>query len=276
MMLLWHAAAIVGGSSTGLLGVYVVGLRMPFLGVGLAHAAMAGAVIARLLGLPQMPVALGFCLAAGIIMARIATTEHTRTDLGTITGILLSLMMGLAFLGMGLNRGELTPILGLMWGSLLFVRPGDVILMVLLGLLLAGFVIRFRRPLEAVLFSRQASRLSGINERSLLSGLMVVAALVVTLNLQVVGGLMMYSLLTNPAAAAYEFGRSMRQVRIVSTAFGVVSTVGGFWLSWWFDAPTGACIVISSTLLYAAVVWLTSQGRAGRSATSPHGEESDT
>ena len=57
MMLWWQLAAVVGGLSTGLLGVYVVGLRMPFLGVGIAHAAMAGGVVATVAGLPMLPVA---------------------------------------------------------------------------------------------------------------------------------------------------------------------------------------------------------------------------
>ena len=61
---------------------------------------------------------------------------------------------------------------------------------------------------------------------------------------------MIYSLLTNPAAAAYEIAGSMRQVRVVAIVSGTVSTVGGFWLSYGLNVPTGACIVIASTLIY--------------------------
>jgi len=253
MMLLWLLAALLSGSSVGLLGVYVVGLRMPFLGVGMAHAAMAGAVFAYVLGWPPVTLALGFALAAGAGMAWLTTT-HARADLGTVTSILLSLTMGLAFVGIGLNKGEMSPLLSMMWGSMLFVRPGDLLVMSLLGVVLAVFVTFCRRPMEALLFSRPVARACGLAERRLLVIFMILAAMLITFNLQIVGGLLMYSLLTNPAAAAFELGGSMRAVRLWAIGCGLASTLGGFWISYLLNLPTGACIVLVSTLLYALSV----------------------
>jgi manganese/iron transport system permease protein len=231
MILLWQMAALLSGASTGLLGVYLVGLRMPFLAVGMAHAAMAGAVFGYLLGWPPTLPALAFALVAGWAMAWLVTA-NVRADLGTLSSILLSLTMGLAFLGIGLNRGDMTPLLSLMWGSLLFVRPHDLVLMLAFLLVLGGFVALCRRPLEAILFSRPLARACGIRERPMLILFMLLAGLIITLNLQIIGGLMMYSLLTNPAAAAYELGGSMRAVRTWSLALGLASTLCGFWCSW--------------------------------------------
>ena len=266
MLILWQIAAVLAGSSVGLLGVYIVGFRMPFLGVAMAHAAMAGAVLACLLGLPQGPVAMVSSLAAAAGMAWLTST-YSRADLNTITSILLSLTMGLAFLGIGLGKGDMTPMLGLMWGSLLFVRPADVWIMLALFAALAGFVRLFGKEMDAMLFSRSVARACGIDERLVLVFFLVLAAVIVTVNLQIVGGLLMYSLLTNPAAAAYETGRSMRQIRVLSTGFGVMSALGGFWLSYPLDLPTGACIVIVSALLYAgalAVKLVVTSGATGQ------------
>ena len=41
----------VAGASTGLLGTFIVGMRIPFLGVCVSHAALAGAVFGALFGL---------------------------------------------------------------------------------------------------------------------------------------------------------------------------------------------------------------------------------
>lgn len=263
MLMIWQTAAMLAGSSVGLLGVYIVGFRMPFLGVAMAHAAMAGAVLACLLGLPQGPTAMLFALCAAAGMAWLTTT-FTRADLNTVTSILLSLTMGLAFLGIGLGKGDMTPMLGLMWGSLLFVRPSDMwIMLALLGALVV-FVRLLGKEMDAMLFSRSVARACGIDERLVLVLFLVLAAVIVTVNLQIVGGLLMYSLLTNPAAAAFETGRTMRQVRILATGFGVASTLGGFWLSYPLDLPTGACIVIVSTLLYAGALVMKWISRAGR------------
>ncbi len=270
MLLLWHAAALISGSSVGLLGVYVVGLRMPFLGIGMAHAAMAGAIVGHVFGLPTMPLALGFALAAGVGMAWLATT-HARADLGTMTSILLSFTMGLAFLVIGLNEGEMSPVLSMMWGSMLFVRTESLFIMAGLGLALLLFLAVSRRAMEALLFSRTTARVCGLSERKLLILFMVLAGLLITVNLQIVGGLLMYSLLSNPAAAAFELGASMRSVRLWAVACGVASTLGGFWISYSCSLPTGACIVLVSTALYCfALILARRLARSGMVSSTRH------
>ena len=250
MMTLWITAALASGWSAGLLGLHVVGMNMPFLGIGMAHAAMAGAVYAHLAGWPILPAALAAALTAGAILARIATTP-LRVNLGVITSILLSFTMGLVFMGMGLNEGEMSPLLSLMWGSMLFVRRSDVVLLVLLAVGYTVFMIVCRRPMDAMLFSRGAARSCGLNERPLLYLFMLLAALIITINLQITGGLLMYALLTNPAAAAYELADSMSAARRWAAGLGAGAALSGFAVSYWGDLPTGACIVMASTLFYA-------------------------
>lgn len=259
MMLLWLASALISGSSTGLLGVYVVGLRMPFLGIGMAHAAMAGAIVGHIMGWPPTLAAVCFALAAGAGMAWLATSR-ARADLGTITGILLSFTMGIAFLAMGFNTGELSPILAMMWGNMLFVRTADLYVMVALAIGLYAFVAACRVSMDALLFSRPIARASGLPERRLLLVFMVLAGLLITVNLQIVGGLLMYSLLTNPAAAAFELAGSMRAVRRWAVIGGIVSAVGGFGVSYACNLPTGACIVLVSTAWYGGAVIFSRRG----------------
>jgi ABC-type Mn2+/Zn2+ transport system permease subunit len=83
-------------------------MNMPFLGIGMAHAAMCGAIFAHLAGWPPLPAALGAALAAGAFLAWIGSTR-VRADLGVVTSILLSFTMGLAFLGIGLSSEDMTP-----------------------------------------------------------------------------------------------------------------------------------------------------------------------
>lgn len=260
LLLLWHAATLLSGSSVGLLGTYMVGFRMPFLAVAISHAAMAGGVFAYVLGWPMGPVALAAALLCGGLVAWM-TASASHTDMNTLTSILLSFTMALAFLGMGLNQGDMTPLLSLMWGSLLLVQISDVVVILITFAVLLLLMLLFGKELNALLFSRTVARASGIQERVVMMAFLVTASALVTVNLQIVGGLMMYSLLTNPAAAAYEIGRSPGAVRRWAILFGVISTVGGLWISYIFDLPTGACIVLVSCLVYA-VAFIT--GRRGR------------
>ncbi|MBN1515680.1 metal ABC transporter permease [Candidatus Sumerlaeota bacterium] len=263
MMQLWILAALSSGFSSGLLGLYIVGMRMPFLGIGMAHAAMAGAVFASLAGWPLLPCALAGAVLAGGILAWIATT-HVRSDLGVITSILLSFTMGLAFLGIGMHKGgEMSAFHSLMWGSMLLVKESDVKLLFLLGAAFLVFLYFCRRPLDTLLFSRGAARSCGLNEWPLLMLFMLLAALIITINLNITGGLLMYALLTNPAAAAFELAESMPSARRWAAGLGIASTLGGFGASYALDLPTGACIVMVSTLLYAAAAVYSHQKAKG-------------
>ena len=85
---------------------------------------------------------------------------------------------------------------------------------------------------------------------------------ILAVNLKLIGGLMIFSLITAPAAAAYQVCRGHRSVVVCSILFGVASTLVGFLCSYWWDLPTGACIVVTSTLIFAAAAGY--KGLSGR------------
>jgi len=264
MLTLWIVTAVASGTTAGLMGLYLVGASMPLLAMAIAHVAMAGAVAADLFGLPPLPIAMGVAVMAAIGLGSLATSA-LRADLGVLTSILLSFSMGLAFLGIGLSRSDSSALLGLLWGSLLFIQPTEVWLLVIAGSLFVSFGAAMRRPLDAFLFVRGKGNLAaGI--RSIFVVFMVFAAVLITLQLRFVGGLLLYALLTNPAAAALELASSMQQARLLSVAFAVTAAVGGFFLSWWLQLPTGATIVLASTAIYAIVVVLSRLHRCYASA----------
>ncbi len=81
--------------------------------------------------------------------------------------------------------------------------------------------------------------------------LLILTSVVLTVNFQTVGGLMIYGLLTNPAIAAFRLVRGYGKSLVCSTFFGALSGFGGFLIAAAFDLPTGAMIVILSSLLIA-------------------------
>lgn len=250
-------AGVLGGASAGLLGVFIVGMRMPFVGVCVAHAAMAGAVAGVLLGWPQMPCALVAAVATSgsLGLVRVAPGRGA-ADGNVALGVLFSLMMGLTFLGIGLAPGPKTAMLGLLWGSLVFVSIGDVWVTAACGAALFAFVMAFHKEMRSILFSRFLAAASGVHETLVYALFLGLTGAVLTVNLQAVGGLMVFSLLTNPAVAAFELCCGFRRICVVSALFGAASALAGFLASWWLDLPTGACIVLASIALLAlALAW---------------------
>jgi manganese/iron transport system permease protein len=247
-------AGVVGGASAGLLGVFIVGMRMPFIGVCVSHAAMAGAVGGMLVGWPAFPCALVAAVATSGSLGLIRTPPgRGTTDSNVAMGVLFSLLLGVTFLGIGLAPGPKTPMLSLLWGSLVFVSVREVWVAVASGVALVLFVILFGKEMRAILFSRVLAAAGGIHETFVYTLFLGLCGLVLTVNLQAVGGLMIFSLITNPAVAAFRVSRGFVPVCIVASALGAASALGGFFAAYWLDLPTGACIVLLSTLILAAI-----------------------
>lgn len=249
-------AALLGGASAGLVGVFTLGLRMPFLAVCMAHAAMAGVVFANLLGQP--PGLGGFVGALVGTLILLAFLRHRQASAGGVVGLIFSFMLGLAFLGIGLQPGPKEGALGLMWGNLLFATYRDLWPLSTVFVLLVGFIAAYRRELKLLLFSR-ALAASLIPEGALLAGILLLSSAVITVNLERVGGLLLYSLVCNPALAAQRVARGFRSCLIWSGVLGAASAILGFLAAARLDLPVGACIVLVSSLVVGLAygfVWL--------------------
>jgi len=249
-------AGLLGGASAGLTGVYIVGMRMPFVGVCIAHAAMAGAVWGRLLGLPEQPSAMCASVAASASLVLLGR-GRLRLDTNVALGVLFSLMMGLVFLGIGLSPGARGPLLGLLWGSLVFVGWDEVVWIAVTSGALFLFALLFSKEMCSVLFSRSLAAATGVHERFVLLGFLVLCGATLTVNLSTVGGLMIYTLISVPAAAAFQVCRGYRSAALWSSLLGAACALGGFaaaYLLREFEVPVGACIVMATVLVFFAAV----------------------
>jgi len=242
----------VAGASTGLLGVYIVGMRMPFIGTCISHAAMAGTIFSLLLFSNLNP-AWGAIAASMITSMSLAAIRPETSRLETNVGlaILFSLMLGLTFLGIGLVRSSRSEALGLLWGSILFVQKKEIVVITIMALILALFAIVFNKELKVLLFSRSIASATGVHESFVYCLFLGLCGIILSVNLKMIGGLLIFSLITNPAAAAYQICRGHKSVVFTATLFGMLSAIIGFMVSFYLNLPAGACIVIVSIIIFA-------------------------
>ena len=117
-------ACVIGGASLGLVGGFVMLLDMPFVGVGLSHAAFLGAVAGLLLEWDPLIGALAVSAVMALVMASLAASGGV--GINWVLGLLFTFTMGLAFLLMARLPGARGEALNLMWGSLLTLSPRGV------------------------------------------------------------------------------------------------------------------------------------------------------
>jgi len=241
-------STFLGGIACGTIGVFVVIMHMPFIGVCMSHAAFAGALLGLWLGFNPLIGALGFSFAAAAIIGPLADRGELSPE--TSVGVIFSLMLGLAFLFMGLMPGTKSGALELLWGSILTNTRSDVILLGIVTAVVVGLVFVFYKEFQATIFHRRMAVSVGIPATVVLYGILFLTGATITVSLRSIGGLLIFSLILNPAAAAYQLTYSIKRMFLLSAGFGVLSGWTGLLMSYLFNIPSGATIVITSSAIF--------------------------
>jgi len=241
-------SAFLGGIACATVGVFVVLMHMPFIGVTMSHAAFAGALLGLWVGFDPLIGAFAFSLVAAAIVGPLADRGELSPD--TSLGIIFSLMLGVAFLFLGLMPGTKSSALELLWGSILTNTRGDIILLAVVAVVVVGLVVIFFKEIQATVFNRNIALSVGLPATIILYGVLFLTGATVTASLRSIGGLLIFSLILNPAAAAYQLTYSMKWMFILSAIFGVLSGWVGLLVSYLLDVPSGATIVITSSVIF--------------------------
>ena len=165
--------------------------------------------------------------------------------------IVMSLGTALSILFISLSGGWSSSIYNFLFGSLLTVGQEYVGIISIGSGLVIVLIFVFYKQLVLVSFDEQYAKLVGIRIRTFQFVSTLVLALVVSLSIVTVGVLLVSSLMIIPVAAAMKVGKSFRNTITISIIFSEISVIGGVWLSYELDYPTGATIVlINITILF--------------------------
>jgi len=241
-------SAFLGGIACATIGVFVVLMHMPFIGVCMSHAAFAGALLGLWLGFNPLVGAFVFSLLVAAIIGPLADRGQLSPE--TSVGVIFSLMLGLAFLFMGLMPGTKSGALELLWGSILTNTRGDIIFLGIVTVVVVGLVFIFYKEIQATIFHRDMALSVGIPATLVLYGILFLTGATITATLRSIGGILIFSLILNPAAAAYQLTYSMKRMFLLSASFGVFSGWMGLLMSYFFDIPSGATIVVTSSVIF--------------------------
>ena len=241
-------AAFLGGIACGTIGVFVVLMHMPFIGVAMSHAAFAGALLSLWLGFNPLIGAFAFSLLAAAIIGPLADRGGLSPEVSL--GVIFSFMLGIGFLFLGMMPGTRSAALDLLWGSILTNTGEDIIVLGIVAVVVAGLVFMFFKEIQATVFNRKIALSVGLPATLILYGVLFLAGATVTAALRSIGGLLIFALILNPASAAYQLTYSMKRMFLLSAVFGVLSGWIGLLVSYLLDVPSGATIVLTSCVIF--------------------------
>ncbi|RJS71139.1 MAG: metal ABC transporter permease, partial [Candidatus Syntrophoarchaeum sp. WYZ-LMO15] len=138
----------------------------------------------------------------------------------------------------------------ILFGDILSVGRDRTITMIILGTIVLLLLLLFFKEFEFIIFDQEMAEASGIPARPLFYLLLTLIAITIAVSLRSVGALLVLALIVTPAAAAGQLTHDIRKVIVLSIVFGVTSSIGGLFTSWYLDLPSGSMIVIIVSLIF--------------------------
>ncbi|MHC1582598.1 MAG: metal ABC transporter permease [Candidatus Syntropharchaeia archaeon] len=249
-------AAIVTGTICSVMGVFVILKGLTFMGGGMVHASFAGAALAILLETNFLINAdpIPFALLFGILSALLTgyLNEKGGIKLDVAIGVLFALTMALGILFIGLMRQYSTDVYGILFGDILSVGRDLTILISVFGFFVLFITFLFFKEFLFIVFDQEMAEACGIPTRKLFYLLLTLVAITIGICLKSVGALLVLALIVTPAAAAHQLTHDIRKMVGISVVFGIISSVGGLFLSYFHDLPSGPMIVIIASIFFFA------------------------
>ena len=250
-------SAIIVTIVAGLLGTFLLIRNLALIGDGLAHVSFGGVAIGVVLGATSpLWYALVFSIIASIIIYELQSREILTGDASI--AIFLTGMLALGLVALRMNGGGITTdIEGYLFGNLLLIDASDLDLISIICITSILILFLIRTGLLAITVDPLAAAVQGIPVRSIGLLFSVVTAAVVVSMVQVVGALLVTSLLVTPAATAQLVGKSFRSCMLWTQFFGLSSVLLGLYFSAENDTGSGSMIALVAAIIFCLTAIIT-------------------
>lgn len=254
-------AGLLASAACASLSAFVVWRGMAFAGDAMAHSILPGIVVAYVAGFSLFLGAMAAAVVAVIGIGLISRHGRLRED--TAIGVMFAglFALGILLLSRIATFQDLSHVL---FGNILGVTTWDLIGMAVVVTLVVGLVSLFYKELLVTSFDPAHSVAIGLSPELLRYGLLGAIAVTTVVAVQTVGVVLVLALLVTPAAAASLLSRRLGTIVALSIAFATVSTIVGFYASYYADLTSGPSIVLALTALFV-IAWAVSKvGRRRR------------
>lgn len=231
----------------GLVGVFVVARNLSFLSHTLSEIGFAGASFGVFVGLSPLNGMLLFTAASSLIVGGLSS-ERSRRE-ASISAV-SSLFIGLGILFLSLSSKNASYATNILFGSIVGISIAEVKQLVVLSLIVIIALIAVYRQLVLDSFDSTGSISQNIHRRTLSMFFLILLALSVSIGAQIVGSLLVFILLTLPAASAQYIGRSVPKMLVAALSFSLIGVWLGLYLGYLTNWPVTFFIAIIEVIIY--------------------------
>ncbi len=253
------AAAVIAGFAasivSGIIGSYVVVKRIGFISGSISHSVLSGIGLAIWLErtkevewLSPLLGALGAAVLSALILGWIHLYHRQRED--SVIAALWTIGMAIGVLFISQTPGFNVELTNFLVGNILWVTHADLILLFGLDFCIIILVFCLHKRFLAICFDEEQARLQGLPVNKLYILLLVLIAVSIVLLIQVVGVLLVMTMLTIPATIANLFTSRLSHIMILGVIFSSIFCLAGTAAAYQLDWPGGATIALVAGLAY--------------------------
>ena len=234
----------------GIVGYFVVLRRSSFAAHALSHIGFAGAAGAVLVGVSPILGLLLFTSVGGVGMTVLGPRASNRdVQIGTV----LAFMLGLGVLFISLYTGYATEAYSILFGEILGISTIDVLVTAVAALAILCAVAFVYRPLLFASLDEDVAEAKGLHMHMLGIVFMLLVALATSIAVQVVGVLLIFSLMVTPAAIAQRLEKRPWRAVVVAVVVSLAVTWSGLFVAFYEPYPVSFFITTFVFVLYLLV-----------------------
>lgn len=256
-MLAGLAASVV----SGIIGAYVVVKRIVFISGSIAHSVLGGIGfclwLERSKGVTWASPLLGALVSAvlsALLIGWIRLYYKQRED--SVIAALWSIGMAAGVLFISQTPGFNVELTNFLIGNILWVSDTDLYVLFGLDIVVLLTVACLHKKFLAICFDEEQARLQGLPVNALYLLLLVLTAVSIVLLIQVVGIILVMTMLTIPAAIANLYTYKLSRVMAIGVLLSCIFCFFGMMAAYHFDWPGGATIALVAGLSYVAALIL--------------------
>lgn len=252
------------------LGVFLVLKRLSLIGDGLSHVCLTGVALGLLTRTNPLYMSVPVVLLSSLGILKIMDKVKIYGD--AAIGIVSAAGLALGILITALAGGFNADLFGFLFGSILTVGRAEVFLCAVLLAALLLFLLVFYRDLIAASFDEAFARTRGVRVKKLNAALIVFTSLAVVLAFKVVGIFLISALIILPPVSALMTAKTFKQVLWLSCALALASVWSGVYLSFVFNIPSGATIILVNLLFFVLSFAVSRFGGGYKKGEKPHAD----
>lgn len=222
-------------------GTFVVLKGLAFLGDAIAHTAFTGIAVGLLVGIGIHFSAFFFAVLTALGVVVLTRVSQVKND--TALAILFTGVFALGIVLLSTSPGYVGDLNSLLLGSVLAIQSREIALIGGFALLLLGVLALFLPQFVLVSFDPVGAEAAGFPVVFFQSLLLVLTAAAIVISIQAVGVVLVVALLTTPAAAAGLLTTKLKGQMLLAAVFGMISSLSGLYISYFWGAPPGATVV---------------------------------